>query len=106
MGESLIDLAKYPLGFPAIAAGGVLTIFSIVLVAAMVLFARSTREINPTEHYVRPFLTIIVVMAFVMVAVMALTRNLPDNEQIGLLMGALISGFSVTVAYWFNRSGE
>jgi uncharacterized BrkB/YihY/UPF0761 family membrane protein len=86
--------------YPALTTLLSITITIVVLISLMVWLRRH----EGAEHIDTPrvALSLIVVMTFIGVTVYATLRPVPENEWSGQLVGALISGFTIVLSYWFG----
>ena len=70
----------------------------LITVTVLVMFMLRNRPKND----IRVALALIVVIAFIGITAWAALHPIPESEVGGLLLGALISGFTIIVGWFFN----
>jgi|SRR5215469_12851498 len=93
------------LPYPAVT--GVVTSLLVALVLLSVLTALRKWG-GPSTQFLTPrfVIAMVVVFAFLGVTAYGAVAAIPQSEQIGQLLGALISAFTIIVTYFFGPSSR
>ena len=95
--QSISDNA-YPVG---IAVGSIFVIVAIIMSLMWTLNKNPATETVATPPVV---ISLFMVLTFITVTIYATLKEIPETKTGELLLGALISTFTVVITYWFARN--